>query len=118
MRISDWSSDVCSSDLRHDELSAYDVALGDHGALDHPGSDQFVTGQAGDEEPAPDLIPGLGAPLAERGCPVEAFADGCPATQARQAGLDRSRVPRVRLRPVLSQYVGQVRAEERRVGNK
>src|SRR3546814_20862602 len=74
MRISDWSSDVCSSDL---------------------------------EEPAPDLIPGLGAPLAERGCPVEAFADGCPATQARQAGLDRSLVPRVRLRPVLSQYVGQ-----------
>src|SRR3546814_2345254 len=81
-------------------------SLGDHGALDHPGSDQFVTGQAGDEEPAPDLIPGLGAPLAERGCPVEAFADGCPATQARQAGLDRSLVPRVRLRPVLSQYVG------------
>src|SRR3546814_17535545 len=105
MRISDWSSDVCSSDLRHDELSAYDVALGDHGALDHPGTDKFVTDQAGDEEPAPDLIPGLGAPLAERGCPVEALDDGCPAPQARQARLDRSLVPRVRIRQVPSPYV-------------
>src|SRR3546814_2535203 len=36
MRISDWSSDVCSSDLRGQQrlVGLGEVALGDHGAAD------------------------------------------------------------------------------------
>src|SRR3546814_6665127 len=40
MRISDWSSDVCSSDLQAWELSVgalFDVGLTDPGEGDHPG---------------------------------------------------------------------------------
>ena len=51
-----------------------------HRARDHPRSRQTIVSQACDE--------GLGAPFAERGAGLEAFAAPCPPARPRHLGVD------------------------------
>src|SRR3546814_11087924 len=96
MRISDWSSDVCSSDLGE----------GDRPEL-HCGSGQQV-----DEPVQPDLLAPLAEPDEHRADPEEAVVavpqrDEGTADDRRESGRDIARG--------LAEG-DQVRSEERRVG--
>src|SRR3546814_5076602 len=89
MRISDWSSDVCSSDLRHQRLARAHVPLkqAEHGlALRHVPSNRFVgaalsaRGREGQLQPCPQMA----VPLYGNTAPAS-----CRCTDQHQGKLPR-----------------------------
>src|SRR3546814_19261288 len=61
MRISDWSSDVCSSDLQHHRSGVRDV----HADLDHRGRNQHIDRPRSEGAHHPVLVLGRHPPVQE-----------------------------------------------------
>src|SRR3546814_20980666 len=94
MRISDWSSDVCSSDLAERRR---------HHAAGHPEGAREAVCDAGAAAPRLHRRPGL-LPLVRRAAPHRALADGARAGAARRdaaraGALRRRAYGRLRPRP-------------------
>src|SRR3546814_4903527 len=93
MRISDWSSDVCSSDLDRSDASGFDLKQGEGGLVDLEFALQYLVLRDGAQSPSllrPRDTPGLIDACAEAGVFDEDIANALREAQIGRASCRES----------------------------